>query len=292
MNKAISILFLVALMVGMAHAQPAISSTTTSAAATATQGYVMVASATNITAPNGSNPTTMLLIDREAMYVTSVVGTRIGVIRGVAGTIARQHASGALVIFGAQNAFDFAGQIDPVGPCTSTYTLAVVATGHLMKCSNSAWKRFDEGETVKASAQLDAVTGSTGTTLTNVSGLSASVTPGTYKFYVHLPGVTTANAGVKYAFKYSTAPTSIDAVSKAFTASAVAVTRTTTATDQALLTDSAGGGAGPVVIDTVIEGTMVVSALGTVQLQAAQKAAHADTMSVYAGAYMTFTKIQ
>jgi hypothetical protein len=149
------------------------------------------------------------------------------------------------------------------------------------------------GDTVIATAQFDAVTGTTGETLTNVTGMVVTVVPGTYRFYLNVPGVTTANAGVKYAFKYAGGATitSIEATSRAFVAGGVAVTRQTSNADQALLTDSAGGGAGPAVISTVIEGTMVVGVGGTIQFQAAQKTAHADTVSVYVGASMTFTRI-
>src|ERR1019366_3902563 len=104
--------------------------------------------------------------------------------------------------------------------------------------------------TVKCSTQLDAVTGTTGTTLTSVAGMVVTVLPGTYVFHVNIPGVTTANAGSKYAFKYTTAVAgSIESIGRAYTASAVAVTHNTTTTDQTLLMDNASA----VVLDTDID---------------------------------------
>jgi hypothetical protein len=138
-----------------------------------------------------------------------------------------------------------------------------------------------------ATTQFDAVTGTTGATLTNVVGMVLTLAAGTYHFRLNLPGVATANSGVKYGFKYTTTVlTSLEATGRGHTASAVAVQHTTTATDQAALFAQTAA-----VIDTVIEGRMVVATGGTVQLQAAQNAAHVDTTSVYVGASMTFTKV-
>ena len=143
-------------------------------------------------------------------------------------------------------------------------------------------------ETVKCTTQFDAVTGTTGATLTNVAGMVVTVVPGTYRYYLNIPGVATTNTGVKMAFKLTTTVlTSIEYTARAFTASAVAVTHGTTTSDQTLLMDSAAGA----VISTVIEGTVVVGTGGTIQFQSAQHTAHADTVSVYAGASMTFTRI-
>jgi len=142
-------------------------------------------------------------------------------------------------------------------------------------------------DTKFCTTQFDAVTGTTGATLTNVVGLSQTVVAGaTYHFVVRLPGVATVNCGIKAAFKYTTATlTSLEATARAHTASAVAVQHTTSTTDQASLIASTTA-----TIYTEISGRMVVNVGGTVQLQAAQNVAHADTTSVYAGASMTFTR--
>lgn len=139
--------------------------------------------------------------------------------------------------------------------------------------------------------QFDAVTGTTGATLTNVVGMvtdSISIAPGNYRFRIHLSTVATSNSGLKVGLKFGTASmlTSIESVSRGFTASGVAVQHSTTATDAASLFASTTA-----VINCVIEGTMVVALAGTLQLQAAQNAAHADTTSVYTGSYMMFTRM-
>lgn len=139
--------------------------------------------------------------------------------------------------------------------------------------------------------QFDAVTGTTGATLTNVVGMatdSISLTAGTYRFVINLSTVATSNSGLKIGLKQNNGLTltSIESVAKGFTASAVAVQHSTTATDAASLFASTTA-----VIKCEICGTMVIATAGTMQLQAAQNAAHADTTSVYVGSRMEFTRI-
>lgn len=142
--------------------------------------------------------------------------------------------------------------------------------------------------TVRSTAQFDAVTGTTGTTLTNITGLSKTVLAGaTYRFRVHLAGTATTNCGIKVGFKYTTATlTSIESTATGMTASAQATQHSTTTTDQASLFASTTA-----VIKTTIEGTFVVNAAGTIQVQAAQNAAHADTTSVYVGSTFELVRI-
>ena len=54
--------------------------------------------------------------------------------------------------------------------------------------------------------QFDAVTGTTGATLTNIVGLTgiALVASGVYQFQINISGVSTANSGIKLGFKYTT----------------------------------------------------------------------------------------
>lgn len=139
--------------------------------------------------------------------------------------------------------------------------------------------------------QFDAVTSTTGTTLTNVVGMttdSISLAAGTYRFTINLAGVATSNSGLKIGLKQNNGLTltSIESTAKGFTASAVAVQHSTTATDAASLFASTTA-----VIKCEIDGTMVIATAGTIQLQAAQNAAHADTTSVYVGSRMEFTRI-
>lgn len=142
-------------------------------------------------------------------------------------------------------------------------------------------------QTAKVTTQFDAVTGTTGATLTNVVGAVLTVVPGTYKYKVDLAGVATANCGLKLGFKYTTTVlSSLENTGRGYTASGVVVQHSTTSTDQATMLGSTTA-----IINGVLEGTMVVTTGGTIQLQAAQNAAHADTTSVYVGSTMQFTRI-
>lgn len=138
--------------------------------------------------------------------------------------------------------------------------------------------------------QFDAVTSTTGATLTNVVGMtSGTLQPGTYTFKVDASTVATANTGIKLAFKWGTASaiTSALYVAKALTASGVVVTKSTTATDQTLILDSTAG----VVIAAEVTGVIVVAVATTITLQAAQHTAHADTVSVFVNSEMEFTPV-
>lgn len=142
----------------------------------------------------------------------------------------------------------------------------------------------------RCTTQFDAVTGTTGVTLTNVVGmLSDTLQPGTYRFRLQLSTTATANTGITIALKWGTAAmiTSAQYTARAFTASGVVVTKGTTATDATPLLDSAAG----VVIQADITGILVVALAGTLQLQAAQHTAHADTTSVLVNSMMEFTPI-
>lgn len=137
--------------------------------------------------------------------------------------------------------------------------------------------------------QFDAVTGTTGTTLTPVVGLTGFnvAAAGVYQFSVHVAGVSTANCGMKLGLKYTTATmTSVEVMARGYTASAVAVQHSTTATDLASFFAQTA-----VVINVTISGQLIVNAAGTIGLSAAQNVAHADTTSVYAGSYMSLTRI-
>lgn len=138
--------------------------------------------------------------------------------------------------------------------------------------------------------QLDMVTSTTGATLTNVAGVVSDVLqPGKYKFRLQLRTVATANTGIKLALKWGTASmiTAQTYTAKAITASGLVVTDGSTATDATLLLDSAAG----VVILAEIEGVMTVAIAGTLQLQAAQHTAHADTTSVLLNSKMIIDRI-
>ena len=117
---------LVALCGVSANAQQNYLGQTTLSAAVAGQYYgpgstgnvpaptiITVTSATSIVGANPQlaitanqpNFQTELFVDREAMLVTGVSGTALTVVRGVAGTVATPHSSGAMVLFGQPRFF-------------------------------------------------------------------------------------------------------------------------------------------------------------------------------------------
>lgn len=136
------------------------------------------------------------------------------------------------------------------------------------------------GQVARASAAL---TKNANTTLAPITGLSLAVVAGTYKFRCVLPStVASGTGGIKYAFKYTTAVLSaLEATAKGYTASAVAVQHTTTATDEATLFTQAA-----VVILTEIEGTFVVSTAGTIAVEMAQNTSNgSDTVALVGGTF-------
>ncbi|MBP7662288.1 MAG: hypothetical protein KA770_00265 [Shewanella sp.] len=141
----------------------------------------------------------------------------------------------------------------------------------------------------RCTTEFVAVTGTTGTTLTNVVGMvSDTLQPGTYDVDINLRVTATANSGFKAALDWDTASmittTGLSVV--AFTASAVAATDFTTSTDA-----SAFIGATSAYVNVRVRGTIVIALAGKLQLQAAQNAAHADETKVLVGSFMKFTPI-
>jgi hypothetical protein len=142
---------------------------------------ISVASATGISAPapntsltSGlaatSDAQTYLYVDRELMQVKAVSGTTITVIRGMAGTGASSHASGALVLvvptsaIGAWsgNGFEAAAQgpSAPQGSCTRSNELFLpriaFSSGTISDCDGGQWVNGDAAQTTRSG-----VTGST-----------------------------------------------------------------------------------------------------------------------------------
>lgn len=182
------------------------------------------------------------------------------------------------------------------GSVTGTYTLAGTPTitsptinGATIGGTSTMSAGNLNGDTKFCTTQFDAVTGTTGTTLTNVVGLTgfSLAAAGTYQYEIVLNGVSTANSGFKVGLGYTTlTATSLEAIGMGFTAAAVAVQHTTTSTTgMSLFAQTAA------VIAVRVQGRLVVNAAGTVAVQAAQNAAHADTTSVYVGSYATFNRV-
>ena len=144
-------------------------------------------------------------------------------------------------------------------------------------------------DTKFCTTEFVAVTGTTGTTLTNIVGLTGFTltAAGVYKVEIYLNGVATANSGHKIGLKLTTATlTSANYSALALLASTMAYTQGTTATDQMSL-----HAATTATLGLRITGRVIVNAGGTVAIQAAQNAAHADETKVYVGSWATFTRI-
>ncbi len=148
---------------------------------TGNMSVVIVASATGISAPAAntsltsglvatSEAQTYLYVDRELMQVKAISGTTVTVIRGMAGTGAVSHASGALVFIipttaigvWSGNGFEAAGQgpSEPQGSCTRSNELYLprihFSSGIISDCNNGQWVNGDAAQTTRAG-----ITGST-----------------------------------------------------------------------------------------------------------------------------------
>jgi hypothetical protein len=141
----------------------------------------------------------------------------------------------------------------------------------------------------QCTTQFDAVTGTTGTTLTNVVGMTSDILqPGTYAVDINLLTTSTVNSGVKVTLKWGTASmiTTTAFAVQANAAAAIANSKFTTSTDAATIF-----GATAVELSIQVKGIIVIAVAGTLTLQAAQNAAHADTTSILVGSTMSFTPI-
>lgn len=148
---------------------------------TGNMSIASVASATGITGPSPntsltsgiistSEATTYLYIDRELEQVKGVSGTTVTVIRGIGGTSAVSHASGALVFivpsaaFGSWSGGGFAaagqGPSSAQGSCTRSNELYLprisFSSGTISDCDGGQWVNGDAAQTTRSG-----VTGST-----------------------------------------------------------------------------------------------------------------------------------
>lgn len=150
MKKLLLSLFAVLVTATLASAQTAVTQTTLSSAMGTTNGTLaVVASATGMSASTNS-ATNWIYVDQEAMLITAISSTNLTVVRGVGGTRAATHASGATVYYGP--AAGTAGSpfytYDPTGSCTlanDPYTFRInVLDGFFFTCSTQGWKTLGE----------------------------------------------------------------------------------------------------------------------------------------------------
>lgn len=153
----------------------------------------------------------------------------------------------------------------------------------------STWTTVTSNNLKRCTTQFDAVTGTTGATLTDIVGLTGFVldAAGIYAFEINLGTVGTTNSGVKIGLGFTTlTATSIEYQAIGCAAAAVVCSRGTTATTGMTLFGSTTA-----TLAVRITGSIVVNAAGTIAIQAAQNAAHADTTSVFVGSWARFAKI-
>lgn len=122
----------------------------------------------------------------------------------------------------------------------------------------------------------------------DIPGLSFTVVPGTYKFTLMLPStVASGTGGIKYCFAFASAVFSaMEATAQGYTASAVAVQHTTTATTGADLFSQAA-----VVIFVQIEGSFVCTTGGVMTVQMAQNTSDGSDTVALIGGTAQFTRI-
>lgn len=182
---ALSLLSSVLFLCAGAFGQTVLTSTTLSTAAqgvgsvngatpTGNLSIVTLTSATGVSAPSPntsltpglqatSEAQTYLYVDRELMQVKAVSGTTVTVIRGVGGTSAPSHLSGAVVFIvpsaaigvWSGNGFEASvqGPSAPQGSCTRTSELYLprihFSSGTISDCIGSQWVNGDASQTTR-----------------------------------------------------------------------------------------------------------------------------------------------
>ena len=170
----------------------------------------------------------------------------------------------------------------------NTQTQTISGSGFAQQLPGGSQDTVNNIHTIskRVTAQIDAVTSTTGTTLTNITGLSVDVIAGgEYCFEAYLPGTATTNGGLKLAIGGTCTATS--------TSYAGAQWNTTTQNANTVTTTKGNAVAAATTVFTyaTMRGTIVVNAGGTLTVQFAQNAAHADTTSIYVNGYFNVTRI-
>ena len=168
------------------------------------------------------------------------------------------------------------------GPAASG-TAATLANAETL--TNKTITDFIDSGTVVSSA-ISAASGSTGTTLTNIPGLTVALTASkTYAFHAYVTGTATTNGGVKLAFANSGTTTS-GTYTCSQTNNATINAKTTTTTF-----GNAVGAATTVWTSAECDGVIVVNGAGNLTMQFAQNVSHADTTTVNANGYMIVRRL-
>lgn len=164
---------------------------------------------------------------------------------------------------------------------TNTFTMVAVEAGMM---NNTLTNAINSGAKV-CTAQVDRTSS---TTLTTVTGCSvALLAAGKYIFEAHITGTATANGGAKAAIAGdgTLSATSFSCTGTNFNGTTTNATSTTTTLGTAV------GASTAVLTDLYLEGAIVVNAAGTLNLQIAQNASHADTTSAYVNSWLKVTRV-
>lgn len=172
------------LLTGSAFAQTAPTTTTLAAAMADASGQIMsITSATGWVASTVSAQQMALIDGRELVTVRAVNGTNVTITRGVGGSRATPHASGATVVTGVPAFFvntDIKVAAAPGSSCTSTNEMYLPVYNYLngrrWNCIGSIWM-VDNGMSVLAPSSCVSSVSANSTGTNGLTTVGASVTP-------------------------------------------------------------------------------------------------------------------
>lgn len=242
-------------------------SNTTNATATITGGTGVTVSGVSVIPPN--TVAQFLLTYTAATPTVTLVGV------GVTQTVAT-----AVTVVGSSTG---SNAIVSANAGTSNFTNTVPAVTGVF-ASTSGTNLFVT-DVYRSSAS---VTANATVTPQTVTGLAGSVAVGTYRFRAVLPStVASGTGGIAYNFLLTTAVlSSIQYGATMKTASALQYTQGTTATSGTVIATQAA-----VVLETIVEGTFVVSTAGTFTLQMAQNTSNASNSVTLIGSSLELCRI-
>lgn len=197
MNLINKIAIALVLAASLSFGQTTLSTTTLGAAVTTGNNGIapiritLASTSTMQGTGNQNQPNTVLYVDKELMYVTTVVSSTVVDVQrakgGGAGGVVTNHASGAIVYFantsGPNAAPSFFSGVqtnaETFGACTSNTLLALpriyVYSGDIFQCLGSKWVQVDQpGRPVLGTVVASPAGVMTGTgTIFHVSGTNA-----------------------------------------------------------------------------------------------------------------------
>jgi|GEM_PF-6154318 len=235
----------------------------TAAAATTGAGIVVTAPSSSALAVGLTGKT------NPAFVVDASTGSQVAGLK-IKGAV----TGGTVAVSAIDSGADASVTIDGKG--AGTVGIGTVSTGRVTTGSANA-VNVRPGNAVRATADL---TATTNVTLANITGLSMNLEAGRkYVIRAKLFTTSTANGGLKVGFGGTATATSMIAEAKSYT--------TTTLNGSAQVTALGAILGATVATDSAeIWAEIIVNAAGTLTIQAAQNASHADTTTVKIGSFM------